>query len=107
MFDNRFFIMDVNGPMQMPARHARKMKTLEFKGHGIEGYDNVKKKFFGTWSTTWARNQPHELRVVREPRRPGNEDDGDRLHAEKIAATAPPVFCGRAACLEGFEPPTC
>jgi Protein of unknown function (DUF1579) len=25
------------------------MKDMNFKGMGIEGYDNVKKKFIGTW----------------------------------------------------------
>ena len=49
MFDGRFFVMDVNGPMQMPDPATGKMKTLDFKGHGIEGYDNVRKKFVGTW----------------------------------------------------------
>ena len=26
-----------------------KMKEMTFKGHGMEAYDNVKKKFVGTW----------------------------------------------------------
>jgi hypothetical protein len=26
-----------------------KMKEMMFKGHGLEGYDNAKKKFVGTW----------------------------------------------------------
>jgi Protein of unknown function (DUF1579) len=39
MMDGRFFVMDVTG----------KMKDTTFKGMGIEGYDNVKKKFVGTW----------------------------------------------------------
>ncbi len=44
----RFFTMDVTGKMKMPGADG-KMKEFEFKGHGMEGYDNVKKKFVGTW----------------------------------------------------------
>jgi Protein of unknown function (DUF1579) len=44
----RFFMMDVTGNMKMPAADG-KMKDMEFKGHGMDGYDNVKKKFVGTW----------------------------------------------------------
>ena len=44
----RFFQMDVTGNMKMPGEDG-KMKSFEFKGHGMEGYDNVKKKFVGTW----------------------------------------------------------
>ncbi|HEV2046751.1 MAG TPA: DUF1579 domain-containing protein [Chthoniobacterales bacterium] len=48
MMDGRFFVMDVSGKMQMPGADG-KPKDMEFKGMGIEGYDNVKKKFVGTW----------------------------------------------------------
>ena len=48
MMDGRFFVMDVNGKMQMPGPDG-KPKDMEFKGMGIEGYDNVKKKFVGSW----------------------------------------------------------
>jgi hypothetical protein len=44
----RFVMMDVSGNMEMPGPDG-KMKKMEFKGHGMEGYDNVKKKFVGTW----------------------------------------------------------
>jgi hypothetical protein len=44
----RFVQMDVTGNMKMPGADG-KMKDFEFKGHGMEGYDNVKKKFVGTW----------------------------------------------------------
>jgi hypothetical protein len=44
----RFVMMDVNGKMQMPGPDG-KMKDLQFKGMGIEGYDNVKNKFVGSW----------------------------------------------------------
>jgi len=48
MMDGRYFVMDVTGKMQMPGADG-KMKNMTFKGMGIEGYDNVKKKFVGTW----------------------------------------------------------
>ena len=44
----RYCTMDVNGDMQMPGPDG-KMKTVQFKGMGIEGYDNVKKKFVASW----------------------------------------------------------
>ncbi|MEY2479208.1 MAG: hypothetical protein QOI04_135 [Verrucomicrobiota bacterium] len=48
IFGGRYFAMDVSGKMQMPGPDG-KMKDMEFKGMGIEGYDNVKKKFIGSW----------------------------------------------------------
>jgi hypothetical protein len=44
----RYFVMDVSGKMQMPGPDG-KMKDVEFKGMGIDGYDNVKKKFVPSW----------------------------------------------------------
>ncbi|HEX4638087.1 MAG TPA: DUF1579 domain-containing protein [Chthoniobacterales bacterium] len=44
----RYSMMDVSGNMQMPGPDG-KMKTMQFKGMGIEGYDNVKKKFVASW----------------------------------------------------------
>ena len=44
----RYFVMDVSGKMQMPGPDG-KMKDVEFKGMGIDGYDNVKKKFVSSW----------------------------------------------------------
>jgi hypothetical protein len=44
----RYVVMDVTGKMQMPDE-AGKMKDLQFKGMGTEGYDNVKQKFVGSW----------------------------------------------------------
>ena len=41
-------MMDVSGKMQMPGEDG-KMKDMQFKGMGVEGYDNVKKKFVGSW----------------------------------------------------------
>ena len=40
--------MDVTGKMQMPGEDG-KMKDMQFKGMGVEGYDNVKKKFVSSW----------------------------------------------------------
>ena len=44
----RYVMMDVRGKMQMPGEDG-KMKDVQFKGMGLEGYDNVKKKFIGSW----------------------------------------------------------
>jgi len=48
IMDGRFVQMDVTGKMQMPGPDG-KPKEMTFKGHSMEGYDNVKKKFVGTW----------------------------------------------------------
>lgn len=44
----RYVSMDVAGKMQMPGEDG-KMKDVNFKGMGLEGYDNVKKKFVASW----------------------------------------------------------
>jgi hypothetical protein len=44
----RYVIMDVTGKMQMPGEDG-KMKDMQFKGMGVEGYDNVKQKFVASW----------------------------------------------------------
>src|SRR5215471_21075990 len=44
----RYVMMDVTGKMQMPDETG-KMKDMQFKGIGIEGYDNVKQKFVASW----------------------------------------------------------
>lgn len=44
----RYFITDVTGQMKMPGADG-KMKDFAFKGMGMDGYDNVKKKFVNTW----------------------------------------------------------
>jgi hypothetical protein len=46
--DGRYAVMDVTGKMQMPGEDG-KMKDMQFKGMGVEGYDNVKKKFVSSW----------------------------------------------------------
>jgi hypothetical protein len=48
IMDGRYSVMDVTGKMEMPGPDGKK-KEVTFKGHGIEGYDNVKKKFVGSW----------------------------------------------------------
>ena len=48
IYGGRFFVEDVSGKMQMPGPDG-KPKDMDFKGMGIEGYDNVKKKFVATW----------------------------------------------------------
>ena len=48
VMDGRYVTMDVSGHMQMPGEDG-KMKDVEFKGMGIEGYDNAKKKFVASW----------------------------------------------------------
>lgn len=47
-FDGRYYILNVTGKMEMPGADG-KMKSMEFKGMSIEGYDNAKQKFIGTW----------------------------------------------------------
>jgi hypothetical protein len=44
----RYVTMDVTGKMQMPGEDG-KMKDVQFKGMGLEGYDNVKQKFVASW----------------------------------------------------------
>src|SRR4029450_1963327 len=48
MMDGRYSVVDVTGKMEMPGADGKK-KEMTFKGMGIDGYDNVKKKFVGTW----------------------------------------------------------
>src|SRR3954464_3125938 len=48
MMGGRYVMMDVTGKMQMPGQDG-KMKDVQFKGMGIEGYDNAKKKFVSSW----------------------------------------------------------
>jgi hypothetical protein len=46
--NGRFSTLDVTGKMEMPGPDGKK-KEMTFVGHGIDGYDNVKKKFVGSW----------------------------------------------------------
>jgi len=53
VMDGRYFTLDVTGKMMMPGADG-KMKEMDFKGIGIEAYDNVKKKFVATWADNMA-----------------------------------------------------
>jgi len=46
--EGRFFVTEVSGKMEMPGPDG-KMQDFTFKGMGTDGYDNVKKKFVGSW----------------------------------------------------------
>lgn len=48
IMEGRYYTLDVAGKMEMPGADGKK-KEMMFKGMSIEGYDNVKKKFIGTW----------------------------------------------------------
>jgi hypothetical protein len=48
IMNGRFSTLDVTGKMEMPGPDGKK-KEMTFLGHGIDGYDNVKKKFVGSW----------------------------------------------------------
>jgi hypothetical protein len=48
LMDGRFVQMDVTGSMKIPGPDG-KPRDMAFKGRSTEGYDNVKKKFIGTW----------------------------------------------------------
>src|SRR3954447_26311048 len=48
LMDGRYYVVDFTGSMPMPGPDG-KMKDMGFKGMSIEGYDNVKQKFVGTW----------------------------------------------------------
>lgn len=48
MMDGRYFVTDVTGTVKMPDPSG-KMKDVQFKGMGIDAYDNIKKKFVSSW----------------------------------------------------------
>lgn len=48
IMDGRYFMMEVTGSVQMPGGDG-KLQNVAFKGMGIEGYDNVTKKFVAAW----------------------------------------------------------
>ena len=48
LMGGRFYELDVAGKMQMPGPDG-KMKDFDFKGMGLEGYDNAKQKFTSNW----------------------------------------------------------
>ncbi|HET9419120.1 MAG TPA: DUF1579 domain-containing protein [Chthoniobacterales bacterium] len=48
MMDGRYFVTDVTGTMKMPGPDG-KTRNMQFKGMGVDGYDNVKNKFVASW----------------------------------------------------------
>jgi hypothetical protein len=48
IMNGRFSTLDVTGKMNMPGPDGKK-KEMTFVGHGIDGYDNAKQKFVGSW----------------------------------------------------------
>ena len=44
----RYFIAHASGKFQMPGPDG-KMQDVDFKGMGVDGYDNAKKKFVSSW----------------------------------------------------------
>jgi hypothetical protein len=48
VMDGRYIISEHTGKMQMPGADGNLME-VGFHGMGIEGYDNVKKKFVASW----------------------------------------------------------
>lgn len=48
LMDGRYVVMEVKGKMQMPGADG-KPHDMDFNGMGMEGYDNAKQKFVGTW----------------------------------------------------------
>jgi hypothetical protein len=48
VMDGHYFIMDTVAKMQMPGPDG-KMQLMDYKGMEMDGYDNMKGKFFSTW----------------------------------------------------------
>ncbi|MEO8439181.1 MAG: DUF1579 domain-containing protein [Spartobacteria bacterium] len=48
MMGGRYYEFNAQGEMEMPGADG-KMEKMDFKGMGLEGYDNVKKRFVSTW----------------------------------------------------------
>ncbi len=44
----RYFVMDTKAKMQMPGPDG-KMQPVDYQGMEVDGYDNMKGKFFTTW----------------------------------------------------------
>ena len=48
IMDGRYFVLDTAAKMEMPGPDGQ-MHPVDFKGMELDGYDNVKGKFFSTW----------------------------------------------------------
>ena len=48
IMDGRYFVMDTTAKMDMPGADGQ-MHPVDYKGMEIDGYDNMKGKFFSTW----------------------------------------------------------
>jgi hypothetical protein len=48
VMDGRYFISDYTGKMSVPGPDGKAVE-VPFKGMGIDGYDNAKKKFVTSW----------------------------------------------------------
>jgi hypothetical protein len=48
VMEGRYLIGEHTGKMQMPGAEG-KMMDMEFKGMGVEGFDNAKNKFVASW----------------------------------------------------------
>jgi hypothetical protein len=70
----RYVVMDVTGKVQMPDATG-KMKEMQFKGMGVEGYDNVKKKFVGSWIDNMSTG------IMMSEGTYDPENHGDQLHS--------------------------
>ena len=53
----RYFVAKSNDTVLRPGENGR-MKTFEFEGMSIEGYDNVKKKFVVVWCDSISDRGP-------------------------------------------------
>ena len=60
LMGGRYFLSEHNGKMKMPGPDG-KLTEVDFSGMGIEGYDNVQKKFVSSWidnmSTSITRSE--------------------------------------------------
>ena len=48
IMDGHYYLLEVSGKFDMPGPDG-KPQSMDFKGMGIEGYDNAKKKFVSSW----------------------------------------------------------